>query len=507
MKAVIIGAGVGGLACGIRLLAQGFQVVILEKNETAGGRCARRQEAGFTFDTGPTLLMMPDTLEELFQYTGRSLAEYLCLKRIDPAYRITYSDGQALDYGERMKSLEREVLKFGLLELRGLYRYLEYSSMLYRELRRKFIDVPLETPSRYLDMEALALLLKAKPWRSVLDTVEDFFASPHLRMAFSFHTLYLGISPMDAPSLYSMLAYIDLVQGVYYPEGGMAQIPAALSRLFTEMGGEIRYSAEVEQIITKEGRVREVLLHDERAVPADIVISNVDLPTTVSRFLRSQPATHHTKRVLRMEKGCSAAVFLFGLNRSHPQLRHHNLYLPLSFEKSLEQLFRQGRIPEEPAFYLCAPTRTDRSMAPEGCESVMVLVPVPNQERMPDSGQAMALLREKILNLLDRTWLPGIRQQIVVEKVLPPGWYASRYALAEASTFGLTPRFFQSAMFRPQRRSPDIRGLYYAGASTHPGNGIPIVLIAGRLAAEAIAQDYAHKGHVASSSRKIAAVR
>ena len=497
MRVVIIGAGIGGLACGIRLLTQGYSVTILEKNEVAGGRCARYQEKGFTFDTGPTLFMMTDTIEDLFRDAGRKREDYLTLKRVDPSYRITYSDGQTLDFTERLKVLEEEVGKFGPRELKSLYRYLRYTGDMYRQLREKFIDRALETPSQYMDLQSLALLIQAKPWQTVWQVARQYFQSPHLQMAFSFHTLYLGISPAQAPSIYSMLPYIDLVQGVYYPIGGMSQVAFGLTRLFEELGGEIRYRTEAEEIIVGGGRVREVLLHDEHSIPADIVISNVDLPTTMSRFLKHRPPSRHRRRVLRMKRGCSAAVFLFGLNRSYPQLHHHNLYLPMDFTKALHELFDLGRLPEEPAFYLCAPSRTDSSMAPAGCESVMALVPAPNQAVLPDSDRFMPALRERILGLLDRTLLPDLRRHIVLEQSLPPSFYAARYALADASTFGLLPSFFQSAMFRPQRRSPDIRGLYFVGASTHPGNGIPIVLIAARLAAEAILQDYGKARHVA----------
>ncbi len=503
MRVVIIGAGIGGLACGIRLASRGYQVTILEKNEIAGGRCNRYQEKGFTFDTGPTLFMMTDTLEELFRYAGRKMSDYVTLRRIDPAYKITYSDGQTLEFTEKIKLLEEELRKFGPRELQGFYRYAAQNSESYRHLRAKFIDKPLEIPSQWADMESLALLARLKPWRDVLSVAKRHFDSPHLRMAFSFHTLYLGISPQSAPSMYTMLPYIDLVQGVHYPLGGMSQIPAALARLFGELGGEIRYGAEVEQIVTHSGRVREVLLHDERIVPADVVVSNVDMPVTMSRFLKHQPMSGHRRRVLKMKKGCSAAVFLLGLDKAYPQLSHHNIYLPMVFEKSLHQLFELGRIPEEPAFYLCAPARTDAAMAPKGSESVMVLVPCPNEEVLPDVGAQMPLLREKLLNLLDRTFLPDIRHHIVVEKNLPPSWYGRRYALAGSATFGFLPTFFQSAMFRPQRRSPDVRGLYYAGASTHPGNGIPIVLIAGRFAAEAIIEDFGSVRHVLPSVRNV----
>ena len=506
MRVVIIGAGIGGLACGIRLAAQGYSVTLLEKNDVAGGRCARYQQDGFTFDTGPTLFMMTDTLDELFRSVGRKRSDYLTLQRIDPAYRITYSDGQTFDFTEKMKILEAEVRKFGPRELESMYRYIAYSGGLYRDLRRQFIDRPLESLSQYVDFRSLALLIKSKPWRTVWQVAQRYFRSPHLQMAFSFHTLYLGISPVQGPSIYSMLPYIDLVEGVYYPIGGMSQVPAVLTQLFQELGGEIRYGVEVEEIIAHSGRVREVLLHDERTLPADIVVSNVDLSTTVSRFLKHQPLTRYRRRVLGMKKGCSAAVFLFGLDRPYPQLSHHNLYLPMNFTKSLHELFELGQLPQEPAFYLCAPSRTDSSMAPPGCESVMVLVPVPNLMALPDGDQQMPVLREKLLGLLDRTLLPGVRNHIHVEQIRPPSWYAQRYALADASTFGLLPSFFQSAMFRPQRRSPDIRGLYFAGASTHPGNGVPIVLIAARLAAEAITQDYGQSPHVASAVSNIPAI-
>ncbi len=499
MRVVIVGAGIGGLACGIRLAAKGYQVTILEKNEVAGGRCHRYQEGGFTFDTGPTLFMMTDTLEELFDDVGRRRGDYLSLQRIDPAYRITFSDGQYFDFTQQLKFLEEEIQKFGPGELDSFYRYVAKSGELYRKIRERFIDRPLEKPSQYLDLPSLALLLKAKPWCSVDQIARQFFRSPHLQMAFGFQTLYLGISPAKCPSIYSKLPYIDLVQGVYYPSGGMSQVAAALTRLFGEMGGTIHYQTEVEQILVKDHRVEGVLLHDERSLPADIVVSNVDVPTTYERFLKQEDHSATRRQVLGMKNGCSAAVFLLGLDQTYPRLHHHNLFLPMDYGKTVHQLFERGQLSDTPAFYLCAPSRTESAMAPPGCESVMILVPVPNEAVIRESEQIMPALRERLVRLLDKTLLPGVRNHIVVERHLAPCWYAQRYAVSDASTFGLLPSFFQSAMFRPQRRSPDIGGLYFVGASTHPGNGVPIVLISGRFAAEAIVEDYGLPRHVPDS--------
>ncbi|MBI3292134.1 MAG: phytoene desaturase [Elusimicrobia bacterium] len=496
MRVIVIGAGIGGLACGARLAAQGYDVAILEKNHSVGGRCARHETHGFTFDTGPTLCMMPDTLEQFFHAVGRPMSQYLSLQRLDPAYRITFSDGRTLDFTQQLKTLEQEIQKFGVNELAAFYRFLGHTEALYRTSRELFIDRALERPADYLGIRSLPYLLKARPWRSVAQEARRFFRSPHLQIAFSFQTLYLGISPLDCPSIYSMLPYIDLVQGVHYPVGGMSRVAEALARVFQELGGRLHCQTEVEEIVNQGGQVRGVLLHNEEFLPADIVVSNVDLPTTYHRLLKGQPLPWRSRRPLRMKKGCSAVVFLWGVSQTYPRLHHHNLYLPVPYTQTLRTVFEEGRVPEEPAFYLCAPSKTDPSMAPPGCESIMVLVPVPNQATLHDWPQHVPVLRQRLLHLLQQTLLPGLAHHIVTEQILTPPWYAAQYALADASTFGLSPSFFQSAMFRPQRRSPDLRGLYFVGASAHPGNGVPIVLISARLAADAVVADYGTQPHV-----------
>ena len=496
MHVIIIGAGIGGLACGIRLAAQGYEVTILEKNQTPGGRCSRHESQGFVFDTGPTLMMMPNNLDRLFEDVGRKRSEELPLERLDPAYRINFSDGQTLDFTQKLKDLEHEIRKFGPDEMGNFHRFISQGEQFYREIFEAFIDRPLEHPSRYVTGQALSLLVRTKPWNSVFQVAKKFFRSPHLQIAFSFQTIYLGMSPEEAPGIYSMLSYIDLVDGVYYPRGGMSKIPEILTRLFQELGGKLEVGVEVERILSEGGKATGVLLHNEKTLLADAVVSNVDLPTTYTRFLQTESRSQASRRVSRMKKGCSSAVFLWGVEKSYPELRHHNLYLPVHFREAMGDLFRERKIPEDPAFYLCTPSRTDAAMAPPGCESLMVLVPVPNLEEPRDWAAIMPVLRQRVLSRLERTLTPGLSRRIVTERTLSPAWYESRYALESASTFGLLPSFFQSAMFRPQRRSPDLKGLYFAGAGVHPGNGIPIVLISGRLAAEAITEDFGRVTHV-----------
>jgi len=488
---VVVGAGIAGLACAIRLRHQGHRVVVLEKNERAGGRCDVVQENGFTFNTGPTLLMLPEFLDQLFQDVGRCREDYLELLPIDPAYRITFNNGKTFDFSRDLKVLEKELLKFGKEEVAGFYRFLIEAGESFRFSMPNFINRPANDLSRLVRPKVLSFLFESKPWRSVYDVVAQYVKSPELRMAFSFQTLYLGISPLECTSIYTILPYIDLVHGIFYPKGGMHQIPLALTELFQDMGGELRCSAEVDQIVHSRGTVKGVKLSNGDFLSADIVVSNVDLLTTYRRLLHNDGFVMKSAgRMEKMRNSCSCAVFLWGLNRTYPSLRHHNLLLPISFERTLKDIFEKGRIPEEPAYYICAASKSDPSSCPPGHESVMVLVPVPNQTARLDWDQEIPLLRQKVIAHLEKSLMPRFSSHIVYKKVCDPRWYARSYALGDAATFGFAPTFFQSAMFRPQHRSSEIKGLYFAGASTHPGNGVPIVLISGRLAAEAIKEDW-----------------
>lgn len=493
--ALIIGAGLAGLSTALYLLRDGWRVSLVEKNTRCGGRMNVIEEGGFRIDMGPTLLMMPDVLNALFAACGRDIKDYLDLRRLDPAYRIRFADGVSLEMHSTVEALQQDVSRFAPKDAKHIPALFEAMRKQYENARHNFIEKPFNGVGSLLRPQTLKGLTRALPMTSVHNFIARYVHDERLRQALTFQTLYLGISPFDCPSIYALLPYVEMQFGVWFPMGGIISVANALDRLVREMGGEIHYHASVNRILTQGRRAVGVQLDDfhglsNHRIAADVVVANVDTPTAYSGLIDTGLRRKHADlRLEEKEYGCSAYLLYLGVKGLEGDFRHHEVLLSSDFEGTLHDITQRMVVPRDPAIYTCIPTRTDPSLAPPGHDVVYVLVPCPHLGGAIDWKAESDCLRAKALDKLEKAGLSNLRSKIVFERQFTPLDFERMYGCYMGSAFGLSPRFLQSSYFRPQMRSEEVKGLYFAGAGTHPGGGVPIVLTSGRLAAETVIAD------------------
>lgn len=487
---VVVGAGIGGLATAVRLLSQGHAVTLFERCEAPGGRCNRIRAAGYTFDTGPTLLLMPDVLDELFASSGAHLRDYLDLVRVSPNYRITFGDGTGVDVGGGPEEMapRLEALEPGA---GAAYRaFLAEAGYRYRVARARFVERNFRHALEFASLPNLRHLLATRALRPLWEDIGRHFRDERLRIAFSFQTMYLGMSPMEAPAIYSLLPYTELVEGIWYPRGGMYSVVEALARRVGELGGRIVTGCEVERILTRNGRAEGVALATGERVHADAVVVNADLLYAYDRLLPREargPVARLRHRRLRL--GSSAFMLYLGIDRRYPRLRHHNVVLAQDVRANFDSIFHRRALPEEPSCYVNAPAAIDPSVAPAGGDALYVLVPVPHLGTVDWAAEA-ARFRDRVLGVLERRLgLTDLRERIVFERTFTPEDWRAAYRVHRGATFGISHDMMQVGYLRPANRARRVRGLYFVGASTAPGGGVPMVTLGARLVCEQIARD------------------
>ena len=487
-RAVIIGAGLGGLSAGIHMARAGWKVEIVECNARSGGRMNQINEQGFKIDMGPTMLMMPEVVEELFAVCGRNIKDYLQWSRITPAYRVTWPDGTYLDMGENVEQMTERVRQFAPEDAARFPEFIAKMRDKYTNARHTFIEKPFNTVGSMMRPGTVKGMLKTLPLESVAKFVSRYIKNEKLQQAFTFQTLYLGMSPYDCPAIYALLPYIEMEFGVWFPKGGTIALADALETLLRELGGEIHFNTAADKILLDGKRAIGVRTADGDEYRADVVIGNLDLPTVYRKLLPPEVRRKHTDAKLeRKEYGCSGYLLYLGVKKIESDWPHNTIVLANSYKEILDDICGAKVLPHDPAMHVCIPTRTDPDLAPPGHDVVYVLVPCPNTQGNIDWDKEAPLLRERVLDKLEATGLPGLRDNIVFERDFTPPQFESLYGCHAGSAFsGLTPAFLQSAWFRPHSRSEDVQNLYFVGASTHPGGGVPIVLTSGRLAAEEI---------------------
>lgn len=493
-KAIVIGAGMGGLATALRLQHAGYQVTIFEKQTHLGGRSNLIQENGYRVDTGPTILVMKDTLSEFYGAIGQDVDRRLTLTQLDPNYRIYFHDQTHVDLFSNMARLAAEVERIEPGAAERLYRFLGANAEKY-ELGLPFVARNYDHITDLANPIAGWKLFKTRAHEDLYRQVAGFFKTDKLRKAFSFHSMFLGLSPFGAPAMYSLITYADMALGMWYPKGGIYAIIEDMLRLAKEMGVEVHTSAPVEKILVEKRRVSGVLLASGERVPADLVISNADLPYTYTQLIAGIEHRDYTeKRLNAMKYACSGYLLYLGIDRQYPHLRHQALYFAEDYRANLDAIFVSKTLPEDPSFHLNAPSQTDPGLAPPGHTLLYLLAPMPNLEASIDWKQAAPLVRNKLLNALERLIDPDIRQHIAWERAYTPHDFERDYNAVHGTAFGsLAHNFFQSAYFRPHNKSRQINGLYFVGQGTYPGIGMPMVLISSRLTVERIQKEWPPK--------------
>jgi len=479
----------GGLAAAIRLAATGFEVEVFEKNPRLGGRVDRLRADGFTFDTGPSLLLMTDTYRELFRFAGRDLDDYVRLIPLDSDYRVTFGDGDSLTIRRTLPELIKELERIEPGVTPRFYRFLEDACHKYRLGRSEFVERDFDKAKDFFGLRNLRLLLKTKAVNNYYRQVSKFFETEKLRQAFSLQTMYLGLSPFEAPAVYSLLPYTELAEdGLWFPEGGMYSLIEAMERLATELGVRFHTSSPVEQVVVTKGRASGVRVGGEE-IWANAVLANADLPYAYRDLLGGAADGDFKLRKRENLKYTASAFMLYlGVDGKLDHMLHHNFYLSERYRENFEAIFRDRRLPDDPSFYVVVASKTEPRLAPEGKDGLFVLVPVPHLGPNVDWDRDGEAFREKVYGLLERRC--GLdRSRVVYEKVRTPLDWRDEYNLEEGAAFGIGHGIFQVGYFRPPMVSRSVEGMYFVGASTRPGTGVPLVTIGARLVADRIARE------------------
>jgi phytoene desaturase len=487
--AAVIGAGFGGLALAIRLQSAGQQVCLYEKRDRPGGRAYVYEQDGFTFDAGPTVITDPAALEELFVLSGRQLSDYVELMPVSPFYRLMWEDGATFDYVNDTAELHRQIRERNPDDVEGYERFLKYSEALYQEGYLKLGTVPFL--SFWSMIKAAPQLAKLQSWRSVHAMVSEFVKDEKLREAFSFHTLLVGGDPFKTSSVYALIHALERRGGVWFPRGGTGALVRGMVKLFEDLGGELHLSAPVDRITTAGGLATGVAFKDGSERRFDRVASNADIMHTYAGLLRDHARGREAAEALRKRRwSMSLFVAYFGLKRQHPQLQHHTILFGPRYKGLISEIFRGPDVPEDFSLYLHAPTRTDPGLAPEGCESFYVLSPVPHLGACDTDWEIGGpKYRDRIFDYLEQRAIPGLREDLVTSRIFTPRDFSTELNSHLGSAFSLEPILTQSAWFRTHNRDDRLPNLYFVGAGTHPGAGVPGVVGSAKATAGLMIED------------------
>ena len=490
-RVVVIGAGFGGLAAAIRLQASGQHVTLIEARERPGGRAYQLKAGGYTFDMGPSLITAPHLLRDLWHAAGRELANDLTLVPLNPFYRIQFADGQHFDYWGTPEADEAEIARFNPRDVAGYRSFLKRTEQLYQRAFLDLADQPFLSLPSFLKVAPELISVGAQ--RSVYSFASHYFQDPRLRMVFSFHPLFIGGNPFRASAIYSIVPYLERQGGVHYTMGGMYSLVEAMTRLFTDLGGELRCGVPVERIVVKDGRATGVYVADGREVTADAVVANSDVAQTYLTLLPAEVRRGVIGgRIERYRYSMSCFLLYLGLNRRYEGLRHHTIVMPDAYRAHIREVFDGTGLPRDLAVYLHTPSRTDPSMAPEGGESLYALAPVPNLAHGVDWAAEAPRFRDRLVRYLEHeVGLEGLEQSIVVESQFTPLDFAGELRGHLGAAFSIEPTLLQSAYLRPHNRAGEVEGLYFVGAGTHPGAGIPGVLLSADITSRLVRQDVA----------------
>jgi len=484
---IIIGAGFGGLSAAIRLAARGHRVEIFEKADQPGGKAYVIERNGYRFDAGPTVITAPFMFDDLWRVAGRRREDYFELRPCQPYYRLFNKDGKHFDYSGDEEAIAQEIARFNPADVEGYRRFMASTRPIFEKGFLELADKPFLSIG---DMLRVAPdLMRLQSYLSTYRYVSRFISDDFLRRCFSFHPLFIGGNPFDASSIYAMVHYLEREWGIHYAVGGTGAIVRAMARLFTELGGTLHLNSPVREIVIEGRRVIGVRLTDGIVRRADAVVSNADVAYTYSNLVSPRHRRYFTDRRLRSKKySMSLVVIYLGTRRRYDDgsLLRHNIIFGERYQGLLEDIFHHKRLADDFSLYVHIPSLNDPSFAPEGGESFYVLSPVPHLGAGIDWSVAARPYRDAIVHFLEERYMPGLSKNIVVETMVDPRHFARQQNAFLGSAFSLEPILTQSAWFRPHNRSEEFENLYFVGAGTHPGAGIPGVLSSAIIAEQLI---------------------
>ena len=477
-RVVIVGAGLAGLSAALRLAGAGREVTVVEREAIPGGRAGLIEDSGYRFDTGPTVLTMPDLIADAFDCVGEDMADWLQLDPIDPLYRAFYPDGSTLDVKAEPQAMAEEIRRvIGPEEAAGYLKYVDFVSDLYRYEMKDFIDRNIDSPFDLVTPD-LARLVALGGFRKLAPKVRQYLRDPRTERVFSFQAMYAGLSPYDALAIYAVIAYMDSVAGVFFPKGGMNAVPRALAGAAEKHGVTFRYGTEVTRVEHNGRRATAVITSTGERIEADVVVLNPDLPVAYRDLLGEEPWS-----VRRLTYSPSCYLLLAGSSATYSKIAHHNIHFGKSWKGVFRELIDEKRLMSDPSILVTNPSHSDPDLSPDGREIYYVLFPTPNLDAGIDWKSEGPRYRDEVVRVLEQRGYVGFGDSIEVEHITTPQDWADR-GMDRGAPFAAAHSFGQTGPFRPHNIWGE--NVVFAGSGTQPGVGVPMVLVSGRLAAERI---------------------
>jgi len=491
-KIIVVGSGVAGLTTAVRLQHDGYDVTIYEQRHQVGGKMGQIEGNGFKFDLGPTIVMMPHIYKEVLAYTGVNPDDYIQFTPLDPMYRITYPDGEAIDATTDLEKMTYDFEQRTPGTAQGFLNYLNDTYRKYTVAKDHFIEKSFRRRRDFYNPKTLINALRLRTFDSAHNTISKYIKDDKIQKMLSFQTLYIGISPRKGPSIYTIIPMIETLYGVHYSKGGMYAYAQALERRFKVLGGTLQLNTRVDEIVF-EGKVAKGIRVKGQEILADAVVINADFPHAMNHLIKDPKikGKYTEEKINNMAYSCSVFLMYIGLNKKVPALKVHNLYFGGDFDVNLNQIF-SGVLPEDPAYYIYSPSQIDASVAPEGKENIYVLVPIPElktsqftwDEALKESYKQKIFAKMKTIEGLE-----DLEDHIDFFTTMIPTDFEADLSAHFGATFGLAPTLGQSNYFRPKNVYPYAKKLYFAGSSVHPGAGVPIAITSGKLVHQEVKKD------------------
>ena len=480
-KIIVIGSGFGGLAASLRLKAKGYKVTLVEKHPDLGGRARVFKKGDFIYDGGPTVITAPYLFEELFSMFNKKISDYVKIVPLDLWYRFVFSDGDTFDYNGNDKSMEEQVKRFNSDDYNGYKKLVNFTEKIFDKGFTDLSDRPFN--NLVFMMKQIPSLLKLKSYKSVYSLVSNYITDEKLRRVFSMHPLLVGGNPFSTTSIYTLILFLEKKWGIHYSMGGTGSVVSALEKLMIEENIKIIKDAEVTEILVERKKVKGVKVNNSKIINCDYIICNSDPPNVYNKLIKSKEDYNFLfkQKMRRMDYSMGLFVYYFGSKKKYSNVAHHTIYFGKSYEKHLNKIFEKKTLSEDISYYLHRPSATDPNMAPKDQDAFYVLVPVPNNQSNINWIEEGDKFKNLVLDKMDKTVLPGIKENVVSDFYLTPDYFEIDLATLHGSGFSIQPKFSQSAYFRFHNQSEIYKNLYFVGAGTHPGAGMPGVLSSAKV--------------------------
>ncbi|GAE92920.1 phytoene dehydrogenase [Gracilibacillus boraciitolerans JCM 21714] len=494
-KIIVVGAGVAGLASAIRLQHAGYQVSLYEKESTPGGKMNRIEMNGYKFDLGPTIVMMPEIYREIFELCGRNPDDYIPMQKVDPMYRAYYNDrpDDPFDISSDLTEMTKTIESINESDVEGFFHYLQDIYKRFIIAKHDILQRPFRKQRDFYNLPMLRKALKLKTFDTADHFVGKYIKDERLKQLISFQTLYIGISPMNSPSFYTMIPMIQFLYGVWFIKGGMYTMATSMEKLFRELGGEIHYSKNVKEICIENDRATGIVVDDQK-ISSDFVVCNADFPYAMKNLIHHPVAKgkYTDKKIDSMKYSCSCFLLYLGMDKKYEEIEHvHNFVFSENLNENLHDIFAGNKLTNA-SFYVYIASKLDPSLAPEGKDGLYILMPVSNiaTAEYEWNKETIDYYRSYILDSLKKIrGFENIKEEIVSETCFTPLDFESKFNAYNGATFGLQPILSQSNHLRPQSKAKNCSNLYFTGSSTHPGAGVPIVLLSAKIAAQELMHD------------------